>query len=479
MKIGEKVKKIAGTEGEPNGRRRIILIGATLVVVVIVVALSTGVLGAAGPSGDVISIVAQRRPLAALVVERGTLRAASTVAYNAPRMRRGGSQLILELAPEGEVVEPGDLVVRFDAAALEEQIRRMENDLEEEEMNLRKTIAQQESQMASLQAEYEMAQHDHEQADLRIRSLTFESAIRRQQEDYNFKKSELRLQRAWEAIDTRQRINEAALAQQRMGVERSRDELEAARAELALTTLYAEQPGLVIYEKTFGSDGEAKIKVGDSPFSGQAVVSIPDLTTMMVQIGISELDINKVSIGQRALMHVDAYPDTVYSARVTEVSPLAHRQGRSQMKVFDCRIEINGTDLKLRPGMTATVSIITAYTPDALVVPLEAVFRKEDKTIVFTLDGGVEEREVTLGANDGSFVAITAGLEAGVRVALRDPYIKLEQIESAGADALLQTRSVSSSRGMSPMFIGLRGGGLGGLGGGGGRGGEMSVRIFR
>jgi len=470
MTFGERIRSLLGENGAAHGRRRKLYVGGTAGVLLVVVILVTGVFRSRAVSDEVMSVAAEYRPLVGMVVERGSLRAANTVTYNSPRMRRGGSQTILELAPEGEVVEPGDLVVRFDSAALEEQIRRQENELEEAEMDLRRTIAQQESQMASLQASYEMAQHSHEQAELRQRALTFESEIRQQQERYNFLKSELSLQRAWEAIDTQQRVNEAALARRQMQVERQRRELEEARAELELTALYAEGPGLVIYEQTWGSNGQTKIKVGDSPWSGQAVVSIPDLNTMMVEVGISELDIRNVAVGQRALVQVDSYPDTVYAAEVTEISPLAHRQGMSQMNVFDARIEISGIDLTLRPGMTATVSIITDYEPHALAVPLEAVFRREEKTLVFTLEGGIQEREVVLGPDDGSYVAITAGLEAGALVALRDPYMKLDQLETAGADALLQTRSTDSAAGGgATIFIGG--------GPGGGRG--MSMRIFR
>jgi len=473
MKIGKVKDKLIGAEKGKDRRNRLLILSAAGLVVVIV--LLAGVLKASGPSSDVMAAAATHQPLVGMVVERGALKAAYTVSYNAPRMRRGGSQTILELAPEGEVVQPGDLVVRFDSAALEEQIRRQENELEEAEMDLSRTIAQQESQMASLQAEHEMAQHDHEQAELRQRALTFESEIRQRQEEYAFLKSELRLERAWEAIDTQQRVNEASLARQRMQVDRQRRELEEARAELDLSNLYAEQPGLVIYGKTFSQGTEAKINVGDSPWSGQEVVSIPDLSTMVVEVGISELDIGRVAVGQRALVHVDAYPDTVYAATLNELSPLAHRQGLSQIKVFDATVSIEGTDLTLRPGMTATVSIITDYVPRALVVPHEAVFRREGKTIVFTLEGGIEEREVTLGPSDGSYVEIISGLDAGTLVALRDPYMKLDQLETAGAEALLQSRSTDSGGAAGIMeFIMSRGGGGGP---GGGRG--MSMRIFR
>jgi len=345
--------------------------------------------------------------------------------------------------------------------------------VDEVEAELRKTIAQQESQMASLQASLEQAQHSHEQAELSLQKLQFESVVRQEQERYNFLKSELSLQRAQEAIDTQVRLNGASLQQLQLRVDRAHQELDEMLAELELTTLYAEQPGLVIYETTFGPEGPTKIQVGDSPYSGQTVVSIPNLTTMIVQVQISELDIRKVAVGQEALVRIDAYPDTIYAASVTEISPLARRQGASQMKVFDCTVALKGTDYSLRPGMTAQVSIITSYQPDSVVIPLEAVFRRGSRSIVFTVENGIEEVEVVLGEENGNYVVVKEGLSLGTLVALRDPYIQLETLETAGTEALLQQRDERGTRGMGDIQMIMERMSRGGRGGGGDR-----MRIF-
>ncbi len=447
-----------------KGRR--LLIGGSLALLVVVVS-AVQLLGLGSSADKVMSFRAEHRQMVAMVVERSVLKAAETVTFNAPRLRRGGNIQILEMAEEGSLVAPGDLVVRFDASSLDEQIRGRENDVERSEAQLKKTMAQQESQMASLQASYEQAQHRHEQAELSLRRMTFEAEISRKQEELNFKKSELSLQKAKEAIDTRKSVNEAALQRLQLRLNRDRNELEELRDELLLTELYTESPGLVTYENTWGSNGMTKVKVGDSPYSGQAIVSLPDLSKMAVDIPISELDIHKIAEGQKALIHLDAYPDRVYSAEVTEVSPLASRMGRSQIKVFDCRVVLDETDLSLRPGMTAQISIITHYNPEALVVPLEAIFHREGEPMVFTLDGRPQEVPVVLGVDNGSYVIIQEGIEFGTLVALRDPFTPLEAIESAGADALTQQRGAGADAGGGfEMHIP-----------GGGRG--MSVRIFR
>jgi multidrug efflux pump subunit AcrA (membrane-fusion protein) len=175
-------------------------------------------------------------------------------------------------------------------------------------------------------------------------------------------------------------------------------------------------------------------------------------------------------MGQKALIRVDAYPDMVYTGEVTDISPLARRSGLSQMKVFDCVVTIDGIDLTLRPGMTAQASIVTAYRPESLVVPLEAVFRQEERALVFTVGNSIEEVEVVLGPENGNWVIIEEGLSVGQRVALRDPFMPLEELETAGIDALLASREAVPGGGDigEVVSIMMRGGGGGGM-----------MRIFR
>ena len=425
-------------EGKNGAWKKITVISGFGLILVIVAAFT--LFGSSGKAGEVMAAEAETREFVSVVVEKGELRAARTATFSAPRLRRGGGQLILALAPEGEVIEAGDLVVQFDEASLLELVANQRSEVEAVESELTKTIAEQESQMASLQASLENQQHSFAQAELRMQAMKFESEISRLQEEYNYKKSELALERAQEQLATQVLRNEAQLTQRQQTLDREQRELSELETELGSAIQHAEYPGLVIYEKTWGTEGEGKVSVGTTAYPGQAIISIPDLTTMTVDVGISELDIRRVALGQKALIRIDAYPNALYTGEITDISPLARRSGLSQMKIFDCIVTIDGIDLSLRPGMTAQTSIITHYQPEAVVVPLDAIFRQEDRTLVFTVGNGIEEVDVVLGPENGNYVIIEEGLSAGVRVALRDPFMPLEELETAGIDALLERR---------------------------------------
>ena len=108
--------------------------------------------------------------------------------------------------------------------------------------------------------------------------------------------------------------------------------------------------------------------------------------------------------------------------------------------------------------------MITHYEPEAIVVPMESIFQREEKTIVFAMTGGdFEEVEVVLGAENGNYYVVEEGLTVGTLVALRDPFIKLQELETAGADALLETRQAGGSGAVSIGDIRIMmGGGRGG-----------------
>lgn len=453
-------------EGKNGARKKIAVISGLGLILVIVVAVT--LLGPSGSAVEVMAAEAEIREFVSVIVEKGELKAARTATFSAPRLRRGGGQLILALAPEGEVIEAGDLVVQFDEASLLELLAGQRDKVEDIESSLTKTIAEQESQMASLQASLENQQHSFAQAELRMQAMEFESEISQIQEEFNYKKSELALERAQELIATQVVKNKAALQQLHQWLDRDQGILNDLESELGSAIQYAEYPGLVIFEKTWGPEGEGKVSVGTTAYPGQAIISIPDLTTMTVEVGISELDIRRMALGQKVLIRVDAYPDVLYTGEITDISPLARRSGLSQMKIFDCIVTIDGTDLSLRPGMTAQTSIITHYQSEAVVVPLDAIFRQEGRTLVFTVGKGIEEVDVVLGPENGNYVIIEEGLLAGVRVALRDPFMPLEELETAGIDALLESREGGAVEDIGQMIGRMMGGGRGGM-----------MRIFR
>jgi HlyD family secretion protein len=195
--------------------------------------------------------------------------------------------------------------------------------------------------------------------------------------------------------------------------------------QLTKMTLVAPCDGLVIY----GGGGDSRryrgeevvIKVGALVYKGQVVITLPNVSLMQVQARIHEVDIQKIKDKQPVSIRIDAFPDLSLTGKVESIGALAHdRDWRTQgVKVFDVTIDIDGNNEKLRPGMTAKVSIKVNEIKNVLAIPIECVFDDpETKTkYCFVLEGETPvKRVIELGASDDNFVEVKSGLVEGEMV---------------------------------------------------------------
>jgi HlyD family secretion protein len=158
-------------------------------------------------------------------------------------------------------------------------------------------------------------------------------------------------------------------------------------------------------------------------WANQPLLILPDVSKMVVEAKVRETDVHKLEKNQQVEVRVDAYPELRLHGSVTLIGTLAQEEReRRGVKFFGVTLELKESEPRLRPGMTARVEIQVEQRPRALYVPLEAVFEREGRTLVY-LPGlrGATEREVALGPSNQDFVVIEKGLRRGERVLLRDP----------------------------------------------------------
>jgi len=143
----------------------------------------------------------------------------------------------------------------------------------------------------------------------------------------------------------------------------------------------------------------------------------------VVETKVRETDIHKIERNQHVAVRVEAYPDLKLTGKVTLVGTLAQEErDRRGAKFFGVTVQVDGTEPRLRPGMTARVEIRVEERAQALYVPLEAVFERDGRHLCYVVRGrGLTAREVTLGPSNQDFVVVEKGLQRGERVALRDP----------------------------------------------------------
>jgi HlyD family secretion protein len=172
-------------------------------------------------------------------------------------------------------------------------------------------------------------------------------------------------------------------------------------------------------------EGEIVTSGAVSYTSGTTLMTVADLSRMQIKAGVNEVDVGRIRFGQDVVIDVDAYPNVKYNGLITHIAPAARdEQG---VKIFDVEIDIVDSDERLRPGMTANIEIQGDHKTDILIVPVEAVFKKQGRYVAYVMDGSEEapvEREVVTGISNISSVEIVEGLAEGETVTLYDPELE-------------------------------------------------------
>lgn len=195
--------------------------------------------------------------------------------------------------------------------------------------------------------------------------------------------------------------------------------LSLAELDLGYTKIYSPEDGIVISRKV--DVGQTVVASLQAPM---IFVIAKDLTKMQVFANVSESDIGGVAEGRPAEFTVDAYPNEPFRGAVSQVrnAPVSIQN----VVTYDVIVDVDNSALKLKPGMTANVSIVTATTPNVLRVPNTALRFKppgvpteKKKSTVWTLDVEGRPRAVSIvpGVAGSSFTEIKEGeLHEGIAV---------------------------------------------------------------
>ena len=272
---------------------------------------------------------------------------------------------------EGQTVNVGDLLIRIDPTQFEALVRR--------------------SEAAVAQARAQAAQ-------ARANLLQAENAARRAEQlsagDRLISNQEL------EQARTQLRVTQAQEEAARFGVSQAEASLSEARETLRKTTIVSPMAGRVTRLNI--DEGETAV-VGTMNNPGSLLLTVADLSVMEASVKVDETDVPRITFGDSASLKIDAFPDQVFTGRVTRISNSAIQAaatgGQAQQAVdFEVIITLDAPPAELRPDLSATADIITDARRGVPAVPIIAVTVRdpEGKKIL----GGAEEDEATPGQDE-------------------------------------------------------------------------------
>ena len=229
----------------------------------------------------------------------------------------------------------------------------------------------------------------------------------------------------FEKIESQYKVSKLNVESAKYAIISSEASVKEAKENLAKTKIYAPKNGTI--SRLNIEIGERV--VGTAQMSGTEILSLANLNKMEVVVEVNENDILNVEIGDKVEIEVDALPNQNFKGTVSEIANSADYVGISadQLTTFKVKIEIIDV-ANFKPGMTATVDIITAKINNALSVPVESISLRYDsisdkkiECVFLIFDDKVKKVNVKTGIQDIDFIQIKEGLSLNQKV-VSGPY---------------------------------------------------------
>jgi HlyD family secretion protein len=274
------------------------------------------------------------------------------------------------------------------------------------------------SQFAAAQQRYDQSKYNYDY----VQSLP--SSLDIQEADANLevaKAQVLAAKQDWEKVKDGTNEDDVAAAQARVA---------AAQATLNMAHLTAPFAGTIT---------SVDIKPGDTVTPGMAALQIDDLSHLYVDIDVSEVDIERVKIGQPVTLTLDAIQGSEFEGAVSDIAPVGKATTGSVN--FTVTVEIKDQSQQIRPGMTAAANISVNQLKNVLLIPNRAIRTQNGKRIVYVIRNGLPTQiEITLGASSNTASEVASGdIHEGDEIILNPPSTNPFGPRSGGANNTTST----------------------------------------
>lgn len=357
----------------------------------------------------------ERRDLTSTVTASGNVRARRKVDISSDISARVAELLI----DEGDDVDEGQELLRLDPSRYEAAVNRS-----------RATLMQAQASVTQSRANFDRADRE---ADRKESLWARDSLLVSRQEVENAR--------------TDLEVQQALLRSAEFGVRQAQAALDEARDELSKTVIVAPMAGRVTRLNV--EEGETVI-VGTMNNPGSLVLTVSDLSVMEVVLEVDETDVPEITLGDRATVDLDAFPDLEFPGVVTEIGNSAIRPpsqvagtGQTPTIDFEVVVTLENPEAELRPDLSATAEVVTETRNNQLSIPIIALTLREDEEdgnddsdpiegVFVITDGRAHFTPVEVGIAGQEYFEVISGLSEGDSI-VSGPYQVVRSLEEGTA----------------------------------------------
>jgi HlyD family secretion protein len=410
-------------------RMRELWIRRKLIIVVVVLFVSGGVLGAvrySNRSPSILTFDVTPGEFIDSIQLRGEIKALKSVTISAPA--EAGDLQIVKIVADGTQVKQGDVVVEFDKTKTEQDLAQYRSTLksaqaEIEQVRAQARLTEEENLTAVMKARF-----DVETAKLDASKQEIVSKIDGAEANLKVADAEQKLHEVEEKLKADRAVNKATLDSKTEASKKAAYDVQRAEHALTKMTLQAPSTGMISLVPIWHPSGDAPFKPGDRAWPGAPIAELPDVSTLRVSARADETERGRLALKQPVSAQLDAIPDRQFTGYIEQISTIAtidFSAGWPIPRNFNLEIALDQTDARLKPGMTTQLTVVVDRVPNALTIPVQASFQKSGRTVAYVWDGSkFQEHGIEVGRRNRDRILVAKGLQSGDRVALKDPSLK-------------------------------------------------------
>jgi HlyD family secretion protein len=332
-----------------------------------------------------------------------------------------GSLVLLDLAAAGASVKKGQLLTRIDAQAAQDHIDDLKDTIAQAANDMQKREAEQKVEWEDMQQTLRVAKAQFDKAKLDYSAAEVKVDVERELLKLSMDEAEARYKQQQGDIAFRKTSQESEIKILKLTLERHKRHMGRHQHDLEKYTILSPMDGLVVMSSVFRGGEMAQIQQGDQVYPGQQILKVVDTRNMQVEGSVSQADSGDLRVNQLARIGLDAFPDVHMTGKVYSIGALAVGGWRQNyyIRAVPVRVQIEGSDPRLIPDLSAHANIVLETIPDQLQIPAGAIQEENGRTYVSVRQAdGFVRREVKTGKHSNTIAAVLSGLKPGEEVRL-------------------------------------------------------------
>jgi multidrug resistance efflux pump len=269
-----------------------------------------------------------------------------------------GTLTITRLVHSGTRVKQGDLLVEFDRQAqLRDFIDKQAQSKDENDKVLEEQ-AKEDAALAKDQTEIKEAESSLSKAKLEMQKVELLSAIDAEKAKEDLDEAEATLAQLKETYDLKRKAAQASIRILEIQRDRTRETMLHAQANAALMEIHAPIDGIVVFNTIWKQGNMGEVQEGDQVRPGVPFLQVVDPSVMEVAVPVNQEDLLNLRVGEKARVHLEAYPDLSFEGQLESIDPMGQRGDfSSKLRKFAATFSIHGNDPRLMPDLSAAVDV--------------------------------------------------------------------------------------------------------------------------